>query len=127
MIESEYPLDQIIALLSDAQAMAEAAGHEEITAKIALALGKAMLAAFNPPQVRSPRHPYQYPDREIDCQKSADKEFRELWGYMSAAGWGDEEIAAAFYELTDNQLTALRMNEKTEAEIRRARKMRGLD
>lgn len=77
-----------------------------------------------------PRHQDHYPDRGIDCQEAADAAFREVWENLAAAGWGAKEIAAALYELTDNHLTALRMNGKTgEAirEARRARRLRGME
>lgn len=67
---------------------------------------------------KPPRRQETYPDRGIDCQEAADAAFREVWENMAAAGWGAEEIAAAIYELTDNHLTALRENEKTDAATR---------
>lgn len=70
---------------------------------------------------RPPRRSEQYPDRDIDCQEAADVAFRELWDNMAAAKWGSEEIAAALLELTDNHLTALRMNDKTGEDIRKAK------
>lgn len=70
-----------------------------------------------------PRRPDAYPDRGIDCQQAADEAFREVWENMARAGWGPEEIAAAIYELTDNHLTALRMNDKTDRDIDRARRL----
>lgn len=73
---------------------------------------------------RPPRSCEQYPDRDIDCQEAADEAFRELWDNMAAARWGPEEIAAAILELTDNHLTALRMNEKTAEDIISARQRR---
>lgn len=48
---------------------------------------------------------------------------RRTWRFASfgenlaAAKWGPEEIAAALYELTDNHLTALRMNDMTDEDI----------
>lgn len=70
---------------------------------------------------RSPRRQETYPDRGIDCQEAADEAFRVVWENMATAGWGPEEIAAAIYELTDNHLTALRMNDRTDNDIRLAR------
>lgn len=68
-----------------------------------------------------PKRPDTYPDRGIDCQEAFDAAFREIWENMAAAGWGAEEIAAAVYELTDHHLTALRLSDRTDQDIRRAR------
>lgn len=65
-----------------------------------------MSLQFNPPRAAD-----FYTDRDIDCQASIDGAFRDLWENIAAAGWDQEEIAGALYELTDNHLTALRENE----------------
>ncbi|TIP39605.1 hypothetical protein [Mesorhizobium sp.] len=74
---------------------------------------------FAPPKTAD-----HYPDRAIDCQMSIDEAFREIWENVAAAGWGQEEIAGALYELTDNHLTALRENEFTELRLARVRSRR---
>jgi BRCT domain type II-containing protein len=73
-------------------------------------------------RITPPRSLDAYPDRDLDCQMAAEDAFQELVANIVAAGWGEEEVAAAIEDLAKNHRLALREVTATEAAIRTARR-----
>lgn len=72
-------------------------------------------------RITPPRAADAYPDRDLDCQMAAEDAFQDLVANIVAAGWGEEEVAAAIEELAQNHRLALREVAATEAAIGAAR------
>ncbi len=56
-----------------------------------------------------------HPDRSIECQAALSDSFDELVDQAIAAGWTDEEIAAALTALADNRILGIAQIAKVDA------------
>jgi hypothetical protein len=58
-----------------------------------------------------------HPDRFLCCQEALDGAFSSIGDAAVAAGWSDEEVAAALVELADNYMLALIANRSLDGEL----------
>lgn len=66
---------------------------------------------FFPPMDRLASPPAgDHPDRFLRCQEALEDAFSSIGDAAAAAGWSEEEVAAALVELADNYMLALISN-----------------
>lgn len=54
--------------------------------------------------IKPPSIVEQHPDRDLECQAALSDAFAELADKAIAAGWSDQEVAAALTALADNRV-----------------------
>lgn len=61
-----------------------------------------------------PTMPADDPDRFLKCQDAVHIAFQELAGRAVAAGWSEQEVAAALVDVADNHMLMLAVNRGTD-------------
>ena len=59
------------------------------------------------PEIKPPAISKDHPDRDLECQAALSDAFADLADRAAAAGWSDEEVAAALTALADNRMLGL--------------------
>ncbi|HEY0120681.1 MAG TPA: hypothetical protein VGC14_02780 [Rhizobium sp.] len=67
--------------------------------------------------ISPPKIVIDHPDRDIECQEALSDAFIELTDRARAAGWLDQEVAAALGELADNWMLALIHNDDLDVDL----------